>query len=674
MNGLHKIFKALIFTCLVFMIGTAVSTQVYAFSLSTTPEISYENYDVNVLFRSSGVITESGSVSFNADLTGISSVCIPRYLYVERCPGCGMSFFENDVELHFSINGRAIDYDNRRGFDDPSNRGNWYSTWYNFSISGLSNSRIELTYKAGAMKCTECGQYSRSSIYMDGIYFKGKRGHAAFAGTTVETVPSGQITLSPEYDMAADHVVWAIRYPGNENFELLNEGANGSGISATGVNNKSLTVSNIPYINGGFDLGVFVYTRDGLLPAGTDFPYTPYFTHVTYIDRKPPAVSVTKQQNPSGGTVRVTVNASDDCGLHAAPYSWDGGNTYGTDSSRDYNQAGTYKVTVRDSAGNISEKSFYIDSTEIKKPGNPGSSTGSIPQVTETEQDKGKGGNSTGTAGTGGTGTGGAGSGGAGGQTTSGSGSLNYSKNEGKEHVTTGTSSGGSTSNNKDVIDKEPVKGSSKGGTGSKNDGLNPTDISDEESDDTFERIKENSEEYIIAMQENDAEQNNASPDSDAILNLETVDEEQGTMNYTDDGNLEMDGYTPNAAKTNGLAILGTALLVLIFILIMAFVLFFGVIIYEEKETELSAINGTEGVKVPVALSIVTYSNGRFGICFRELLNRHDVLYARVGILFAYMYEGDSISIQTKFKGEKKREIAVEKIAREIKAGNKKKK
>ena len=54
----------------------------------------------------------------------------------------------------------------------------------------------------------------------------------------------------------------------------------------------------------------------------------------------------------------------------------------------------------------------------------------------------------------------------------------------------------------------------------------------------------------------------------------------------------------------------------------------------------------------------------------------HDVLYARFGPLFAYIYENDKISIMTKFKGEKKREIAKEIIAKEIvvgKTGGKKK-
>ena len=65
----------------------------------------------------------------------------------------------------------------------------------------------------------------------------------------------------------------------------------------------------------------------------------------------------------------------------------------------------------------------------------------------------------------------------------------------------------------------------------------------------------------------------------------------------------------------------------------------------------------------------VSLSNSERSLCFYELLNKYDTLYVRFGPLFAYIYENEKISIMTKFKGEKKREIAKEFITKEIVVG-----
>lgn len=694
MNGLHKTAETRVKARIIFLVITFIllvfgtSDKVSAFVFSTTPEITYDNYDVIMKYKNEGVITGDGQISFKIDLSNMTTFEYSRYTYIAECQNCKVSHFPYTSLIRIDLNNYNYLYDNDHSSDDPNDKSNWRKVTYSITNQHGADSTVTIYYTALPVKCKNCGREESMKIYFDGLTFIGKRGHATFDNSTADILPGGQIVVSPNFDENASTVKWGIRYPGESGFTLLTEGVNANGITASGVTNKSLTVSNIPYVNGGFDLGVFVYTQSGDLPGGYDFPNTPYYMHVNCKDVTPPSITINKNVNPSGGAVSVSISATDEGGLADKPYSFDGGVTYVSENTKNFDKVGTYQVAVKDKSGNITKDSFYIDSKDIKSGGTPSGGNGSLGNITEKDAGS-KNGSGGGTNSGGGTGTGGAGdpsgnggtsNGGVGGNSKGGTGSLDSSKTDSNDHVTGGSTSspGTNSSSGKDVKEVGTGK-SSNGGIGndknSKGNNLSPSEIDEKDSEDEFEKIKGNSEDYIISMQENSAAENDADAE-DATVNMNSIDsmENGDGSGYTDSGNLYTDSYNPDEIEDSSFSILLIIIISAIIVAMLAFILFFGVVIFAEKETELSSLNGTAGRKVPVAISFITINNKKFSICFRELFEKYDVLYARVGILFVYMFEGEKIGIQTKFKNDKKREIATETVRKEIRAGHKKSK
>lgn len=626
----------------------------------------YNNY-INYSAYSSchGLIT----YTVTSDISKVDTLNVPYALVVEKC--CSNPRFPNVNYVEVIINGRTAYHSGEMALVDMLLHSKVEEHTVDVKAYRSSNASITFNVNCQNLICENCGQNQNTQCVFTGLWFMDYRARAYVSTANANVDYLGSYRMEPRFSDRTSSIAWAVRYPGESGYTFLNEGTNRDGLVATGVTSRAVEISNVPCVPGGFDLGVFVYDDEGDLPGGTQFPYTPFFTHINVTDNIKPQIEVKKTIDSSTKSVIVTITGTDNVGLHDTPYSWDGGNTFEANGSKAFTEPGTYTVGLRDSSGNVITKDVHIDAIEIEK-ANPKAE--SVDKITEKDTGSGHGGSS----GSGGTSTGSGTSGNAGnvGNPSTGTGSLNgvtsgpANYSGGDKNITDGFNSKDTAkgTNANGAIGNDVGKGTNSKGSGS----LTPSKISDKKAEDAFEKIRNNSEEYIISMKENIKEENKLAPAAEANINLENIDESDDMASeYSDEGNSDSDVYTPENSLNSGVIIAIIVVAVFLFVLLLMFILFFGVIIYIEKETEYSILSDSEGIKLPVAISFVTRRDDEFAVCFRELLNKYGVVYARFGVLFAYMYEGEKIKILTKFKGEDKKEIATEKIHREIIVGNK---
>lgn len=289
--------------------------------------------------------------------------------------------------------------------------------------------------------------------------------------------------------------------------------------------------------------------------------------------------------------------------------------------------------------------------------GNSGNGTNTGGNTGNTGNSSGTGGN---TGNKGDTGTG-----------NTGAGTFDKVKEDGKEFVSTDklvNDTITTVEQSKKTNDKN-TSGKNSKNNNSKNTSLKAKELTDNDKEDVFERIRKNSEEYIISMRETKKEETKAAEAKKATIDLKTIEEGDEANAYTNENSDEADAYNPETKEKSIVSLVLIFVGLLLLLVILAIILFFGVIVFVKKDTEYTMLSNEEGIKVPVALLFVSLSNSERSLCFYELLNKYDTLYVRFGPLFAYIYENEKISIMTKFKGEKKREIAKEFITKEIVVG-----
>lgn len=641
---------------------------------SRSPSYTVDGYDSQLVYETSTQGFGMNTVSINANLSTMEQMCVPHTIVVRKC--CANASYPRGNYVRVFINGNLAYYDETLDISYSAFGDGWVNNWVDITSYRSSSANVVFEYNVQKLTCNSCGATCNTFIMYRGLFFKDKRGTATFANQNYTKNAGESETICPNYSNEVSRVVWGIRYAGESGFTPLNEGVNARGLTVSGATARNITVSNLPCVNGGFDLGVFVYDADGGLPAGYDYPNTPFYTHFSIVDNEKPLIDVKKTIDTGTGTVLVTIIGSDSNGLSDLPYSFDGGATFVSDDTKAFTEAGTYTAVVKDAAGNTSTKEFYIDAVELKK-ANP-SAGGSAP----VDASDGETGGGKGTAATSGGGQAGGGSNTNREQATNGepgTGSFSDLRGEKEEYVsgkpvtvvnvtnTEGALGGGKNSST------TGSSGSSKSTTGNKKKAdLSPKEISDADSSDIFEKIKKNSEAYVISMKETGGDtEKYAAPDEEANISLSKLENDDNALGYADEGNPNSENYAPKLKKKSPLFYVIIIVSVLLLILLLIFFLFFGVIVFIEKETEFSEISDTEGIKIPVAITFVSYSDGNFSVCFRELLNKYGLVYARFGLLFSYMFEGERIKIMTRFKGEEKREIATEIIHPEIVVGNK---
>lgn len=638
-----------------------------------------EAHNVIMKYASGGRMNGTNQYRVRGDFSKMDKVVIPHKITIERC--CDNPAFASvRGSIGLIIDGREIYRCNEYGLAGTQSNV-CGDTWVNIKNQLTSNSEAILDLLCINPICTHCGREAHDYLDFKGIWFIDERGSATFSQSSYQSQVGGNVEIGASFNAATARYEWAIRKSGESGFTRVTDGSLQNGILVNGASSSTLRLSNLPYSLDGFDVGLFVYDDNGGLPGGYDYPNTPYYVHVSVLDNIPPSASVNKTIKEGTGEVTVTVLASDDGGLSPMPYSWDGGNTFGTEQSKDFSEPGTYKVVVRDTVGNTKAVDFYIDAIEIDraKPftkggekedlvGDPdtgkgnGKADGIENPNNKTEDGKNKE------------------SGAAAGKPNDvliENGTFSNVKNN-RDDFINGVRVPSSETKDEQNKPKTDVTALGKGSTlgtsiktGGGKDGLKATSISDEDAQELFEKIKENSKEYVVSMREAKSAKNNDEAVTPSSVNMnENTQINDGEMVIEEDDSNQMD-YAPKAKKKASvmfyIVVIGLGILLL---LIVLFVLFFGVVIFAEKETELSALNESDGIKIPVALSIVTYSDGLFAICFRELLDKYDLLYARPGALFVYMFENEKIRIMTKFKGDKKHEIAKESIHKEIIVGN----
>ena len=90
---------------------------------------------------------------------------------------------------------------------------------------------------------------------------------------------------------------------------------------------------------------------------------------ITNIDKTAPVVSeiTADKTSPTNGKVVLSIEAKDSVGLPAKYASWNGG-AYGNSNQYEVTANGTYKVTVKDLAGNKTTKSIKISNIDLEVP------------------------------------------------------------------------------------------------------------------------------------------------------------------------------------------------------------------------------------------------------------------------------------------------------------------
>ena len=714
---------------------TCVSKDTYADMKDDVSETQIRDYDVVTVFKTNTLIYGNDGYYLTVDLSTVDEMNFPYSLATQIC--CSNINVPDTNNVGVRLNDNLIYYDPRPVFMENTRGHEAIPHTIDIRPYRTKNAKIKLEIRSTTNMCSRCKEYALTSCHIRTIEFIDHRAKVTSMDSALDLGVRGGCTITPTYSANTVRTSWGIKYAGESSFTRLNDGENANGLVVSGANSPSISISNAPNVNGGFDLGVFVYNADGNLPGGSDEYNTPFFTHISVSDKVDPTLDTKKTIDKEKKAVVVKIIGTDDCGLSDAPYSFDGGVTFGTDSERAFTEAGVVKVALKDNAGNTVFKDVVIEQSEIdkareedkkeepkedpkenEKEDKPqtdnkqdetkpiedkkedikpepeknedkirdydsikpdfgsASSDGDKPK-TEKDTSKDKGGSYVNSN---------AGTQGANGGETSEDKIDKLVATKGDSKFDSVTSESHAMSNKtgsvadtikqvEQIQDSKSLNKSNDGKNKSDKDkSLSPADISEDDSKDLFEKIRKNSEEYIISMKETSKgtsnSKNNAAKDDKAVIDLETIEDESG-VDYLDSANDDNGIYVPEKQKNSIWLIILFILFILLLLAILLFVLFFGVIILVEKETEYSKLSGEEGFKMPVAISFVKRRDGEYAVCFRELLDKYGVVYARFGVLFAYMYEGEKIIISTKFKGEKEREIASERIAKEIVVGTK---
>lgn len=661
----RKIINRTIMIYIIAIVLTVVMTVVFSRetkALDTcSPTYTTYNYDNYMSYSERYGIQGCVTYTKYVDLTNMNTLRIPYAMNVRKC--CDNTDIEEAVYVAVRINGITVYYNDAFEINESVSMAGYVEPVVNIESYRDRNAKVEYEIHCGTVHCRNCGQQTEGSCLVRGLFFADLRPKADIRHTSVSLKSGENFTYSPSCSDNTVRVSWGIRYSGNGGFLILNDGVLESGLTISGATTKNLTISNVPYMENGFDIGLFVYDKDGNLPGGTEFPNTPFVSHVSIKDGVKPSIGVKKTLDTANKCVVVEISGTDNVSLHAQPYSFDGGASYSGNNKKAFTEAGKIVAVVRDSSGNTAEKAIYIDSIEIESV-NPKSGGGDGIKEKETGTGSGGGGSD-------GENTGGQSPGttpGVGKKTgeTPGSGSFDENKDPDTE-----------TTKNKSVTDPLKTKDtasiintpSDKNNKSKNTSDLKQSDLSDADAQDAFERIRNNSEKYIIKMRESKSSEKNMASADETEADLSIIDE--SAPDYSDGGNEKTDSYVPDSDKRVGLYIgicCGAAALIAS---LLAFILFFGVIIFADRETELTMISEIDGVRLPVAIGFVNIMNKDRSVNIRELLNKYGYVYARFGVLFTYLYEGERIKIMTKAKGEKKKEIATEIIHKEIIIGNK---
>lgn len=652
------------------LVLTGFGSTVHA-RLMDNVSTQYVDDDYNVVTEFYEGLSGQGEIVYKvtADLSEVDEVYIPYSMVVLKC--CGNQSIPRTNYVNVRINGRSIYYsDDIKPIDAfvYMTYGDRASSTVNIKNYRSANAQIEYDICVRAQRCQACGTIPDVQFKNGGLKFYDLRAKATNVPKDISVQSGGKVNIGYTFSYNTTRVVWGIRRAGEQGFTPLTEGTNKDGLIATGVNSKVLNLTNIPQSINGYEIGAFAYDEEGKLPGGTAYPDTPFFTKINVTDGTAPVVDVKKTIDTGSKSVIVEIIASDENGLHEKPYSFDGGKTYEAGNRKAFTTPGIYRIAVRDKNGNVTTKDISIDSIEIEK-ANP-KSPADNPDIKDKETDTGKGSSGGGTDTPGGPGGTPGSSPGTGGNNpgTPSPGEFEKIKDKEKEYVSGNTEVKDTV---KTVEETKKTQDDKNTKNTSKNTPLNAKNISDKDLNDTFERIRKNSEEYIISMRETKKEEPKGANDNSSTVEVKKLDEDGDTEAYKNNNGEDKTPYKPGSQRKSNLYLIAAITGVLILLALLAIILFFGVIVFVKKDTEYTALSDSDGIKVPVALLFVSFGNGERSICFGELLNKYETLYVRFGALFSYIYENDKISIMTKFKGEKKREIAKEIIGKEIVIGKK---
>ncbi|MDO4188494.1 MAG: hypothetical protein Q4D29_05830 [Lachnospiraceae bacterium] len=730
MRKRFHVMKELIFLSLMSIMIITCTIETKAGYESVTP--TYRTYDYNNYLSYEARMSTMGYYmhTIYVDLSKMDTLRIPHVMAVRRC--CSNTNIIEPVFVKLKINGTTVYYDDTYEVHDSVLSALYEDTVIDITGYRSKNAKVDYEIQCGVVNCRNCGARTEAQCMYSGLYFTDLRPKANIKRPNLTLNQGESFTYTPDLLGNTARVAWGIRYNSNSGFTLLNDGAYGNGLTISGANSPNMTISNVPLINGGFDIGLFVYNADGDLPGGTEFPNTPFVSHVNVIDKVSPTMDIKKTYDTEKKCVVIEIIGNDNVGLHSTPYSFDGGTTYSEINKKAFREPGKIVVVLRDTSGNIVRKDIYIDEIDIEKVrprdgGTNGSLVNKEPASGNGEATSGSIIDDVPDIGSGSTSE-------SGGEDSKVEKPADNKPIENKpavdqikdDHIdkkpeedtvkdkpntleekrpsekidTNNIEPGTDKFNNIKDIEKELIqsknvsdtlnerpttkvknktenelisqngnqKSTSNNKSGNKSN-LKPSDISDENAEDAFERIRNNSEKYIIKMRENKKTEEKLAPKEEATINLKNIENELQT--YEDDGNNKDNFYTPGRNNKVAFYISLCAAVALIIILLLVFILFFGVLIYADKETELSMLSDTQGIKLPVAICFICFSKNGKSVNIRELLNKYGYVYARFGLLFTYLYDGEKIRIMTKTKREKKIEIATEVIHKEIIIGNK---
>lgn len=780
----YKYWKKKMTALLVFfMMLFSNASLAYAGMMDNTPTYSVVDYNYEMAFRTTGRSVGYGNIKLSGNISKMDKLYLPHIIYVADC--CGNQQLPKNCYLEYYIDDLLIYRNDQIVTCQTGGIPALTDVYVDVRPYRTTNAKMDYRYMMTSVKCSNCGKLVDPILAFGGVYFYDYRGIATFTATTYTVETGGSITIAPSYNEYSYRYNWAIKYPEDNFYTLLKDGVNAKGLCASGVSTKNLTLSAIPYVAGGFDVGVFCYDECGSLPCGNEYPSICPSTHVTTKEPTPtptvaptptvtlvptktptptivptktptvaptpiptntptatptpiptktptptpiytpvptktptatpvptntptpittPTASPTKVPTPTQAPTKtptqiptpaptkaptltpepiakdteapqikiiktidkdremivVTMIGTDNVGLHAIPYSWDGGETFEKENQKGIKKAGKYYVALRDSSGNVKKGSFTIDSIElekvIQKPSSDPVPTIIVEDTGESTSKEVIDVNKPSTTPT----------------------PLPVKKNESlddlikkkEEYVIDGYNSD-KPGQKVEVKELETDSLAKKKGQKDKDDDLAGSKISDKDSSEMFERIKKNSDEYVISMGEKMAGNVYGGPEKESETIVSQKDSVGNVNDFSNEATEDLSGVSVKKEKVSPVFIILIVLVILAILFILGFILFFGVIILVEKETEYSMLSNMEGFKIPVAISFVKYKDGKFSVCFRELLGKYGVVYAKFGFVFAYVFENEKISITTKYKGENEKEIATEKIQRELIVGNK---
>lgn len=193
--------------------------------------------------------------------------------------------------------------------------------------------------------------------------------------------------------------------------------------------------------------------------------------------------------------------------------------------------------------------------------------------------------------------------------------------------------------------------------------------LSDSEKESLFDKMNNSSSDYIHRIESESYESGKAGENNlrDKIK-IETIGNSDDATNCDNENETDEEYSRKNKRLLNVFLFILIILFVLLLIAILLIMLF-GVLICEERIVKNRISDEEQVKKVIVGLKFVNYSDSVWKLNVGDLLFRYNSLLAYPGLLFVYLFEEEMIRIMTGYKGEEKREVAREKIRREIRLG-----